>query len=38
LEVLLFELELYRDVSGENWEFTRAWRFAPKSKLVSPFQ
>jgi hypothetical protein len=37
LEVLLFELELYRDVSGEHREFTGAWRSAPKSKLVSPF-
>jgi hypothetical protein len=38
LEVLLFELELYRDVSGEHRELTGAWCSAPKSKLVSPFQ
>jgi hypothetical protein len=38
LEVLLFELELYRDVSGEHREFTRAWRSTLKSKLLSPFQ
>jgi hypothetical protein len=38
LEVLLFELELYRDVSGEHRELTGAWRSALKSKLVSPFQ
>jgi hypothetical protein len=38
LEVLLFELELYRDVSGEHRELTGAWRSAPKSKLVYPFQ
>jgi hypothetical protein len=38
LEVLLVELELYQDVSGEHREFTRAWGSTPKSKLVSPFQ
>jgi hypothetical protein len=38
LEVLLFEMVLYRDVSGEHWELIGAWRSALKSKLVSPFQ
>jgi hypothetical protein len=38
LEVMLVELELYRDVSGEHRELTRAWCSTPKSKLVSPFQ
>jgi hypothetical protein len=34
LEVLLVELELYRDVSGEHRELTGAWCSTPKSKLV----
>jgi hypothetical protein len=34
----LFELKLYRDVSGEHRGLTGAWCSAPKSKLVSPFQ
>jgi hypothetical protein len=38
LEVLLFEVGLYRDVSGEHRELTGVWRSAPKSKLMSPFQ
>jgi hypothetical protein len=38
LEVLLVELELYEDVSGEYRELTRAWCSTPKSKLMSPFQ
>jgi hypothetical protein len=38
LEVLLVELELYRDVSGEHRELTEAWCSAPKRKLVSLFQ
>jgi hypothetical protein len=37
LEVMLVELELYWDVSGEHRELTGAWFSAPKSKLVSPF-
>jgi hypothetical protein len=38
LEVLLVELELYRDVSGEHQELTGAWCSTSKSMLVSPFQ
>jgi hypothetical protein len=38
LEVLLFELEVWQDVSGKNRELTRAWISTLKSKLVSPFQ
>jgi hypothetical protein len=38
LEVLLFELEVWQDVSGEHRELTRAWISTPKIKLVSPFQ
>jgi hypothetical protein len=38
LEVMLFELEVWQDVSGEHWELTRAWFSMPNSKLVSPFQ
>jgi hypothetical protein len=36
--VMLFELELQQEVSGEHRELTRAWFSMPKSKLVSPFQ
>jgi hypothetical protein len=38
LEVLLVELELYQDISGEHREFTGAWGSTPKSKIVSTFQ
>jgi hypothetical protein len=38
LEVLLFELEVWQDVSGEHRELTGARISMPKSKLVSPFQ
>jgi hypothetical protein len=38
LEVLLFELELWQDVSGEHRELTRDWFSMPKSKLVYSFQ
>jgi hypothetical protein len=38
LEVMLFELELQQDISGEHRELTRTWFSTPNSKLVFPFQ
>jgi hypothetical protein len=35
---MLFELEVWQDVSGEHRELTGAWISTLKSKPVSPFQ